>query len=272
MTRRLLALACVLSILVGGAGIQPVAAAYNPPTVISPTVYIPIETPSTVDLSEYVRGGSGQFSWALEMCNPVQNEAGSASLDATTGELSVVPNEVFTQDGFGRVCFSVANTVPVSTRVYASVEFLAIYPLQAGDGTYEVDPRDTLVGHLNLLVSGGTGGFTFSLESPTSHGTIVVSANGDFEYVPDGGPSNQDTFTYRVTDFDGTEAVGTVIIFLVFDTSVPSYGSVGTGGSDTGGGQPSDVRSPGSTSPTEPDDNEGGNDTGRGTDSCGRCN
>jgi hypothetical protein len=72
---------------------------------------------------------------------------------------------------------------------------------------------DSVTGRL-LSAARGTG-LSVARYTPTSHGTVVVDADGTFHYTPNTGYVGADSFSYTLVDAFGTEVTGTVSIDVV---------------------------------------------------------
>ncbi|HOH92609.1 MAG TPA: Ig-like domain-containing protein, partial [Anaerolineaceae bacterium] len=53
------------------------------------------------------------------------------------------------------------------------------------------------------------------LVTTTQHGTLILSADGSFMYVPDAGYSGEDTFTYKAFDGEYYSEEVTVTLIVV---------------------------------------------------------
>src|SRR6187551_3848924 len=85
----------------------------------------------------------------------------------------------------------------------------------------------------SITASGGTGPYTFTLNSPAtgSHGTLLLNADGTYTYTltspfdttPDSATTatqteqNKDSFSYTVTDAHGNSTTGTIVVDIIDD-------------------------------------------------------
>src|SRR5258706_14086620 len=84
----------------------------------------------------------------------------------------------------------------------------------------------------SITPSGGTGPYTYTLNSPTtgSHGNLVLNANGTYTYTltspfdtsPDANngtntETGKDSFNYTVTDAHGNTTTGTILVDIIDD-------------------------------------------------------
>ncbi len=61
----------------------------------------------------------------------------------------------------------------------------------------------------------GDGGNVWSLATGAAHGSVSVDANGGFRYVPAANYGGADSFTYRITDANGSVSTATVTLNVV---------------------------------------------------------
>jgi VCBS repeat-containing protein len=69
---------------------------------------------------------------------------------------------------------------------------------------------DGVLGNDSLGGDGGT--LEVSSSTPPSNGTLTINADGSFIYVPNPDFNGVDSFTYTITDTDGTTSTATVEI------------------------------------------------------------
>ena len=100
----------------------------------------------------------------------------------------------------------------------------------------------------SITASGGTGPYTYTLNSPAtgSHGTLLLNADGTYTYTltspfdttPDSATTatqteqNKDSFSYTVTDAHGNSTTGTILVDIIDDvpTAHVDSGNVTEGG------------------------------------------
>jgi VCBS repeat-containing protein len=80
----------------------------------------------------------------------------------------------------------------------------------------------------------GDGGNVWSVVAGPAHGTLTINANGTFTYVPVANYNGPDSFTYKITDVDGSTSTATVTLTVtaVNDAPIAAGGAV-TGTEDT---------------------------------------
>lgn len=128
---------------------------------------------------------------------------GSLTLNAN-GSFSYSPNNDYSgPDSFSYTAFDGARTSPPAT-VTLTITGVNDAP-QAGNDSYLTAPDQTLTvgaaaGILKNDRDAEGSPLTLTLISNPQHGTLTLSNDGSFVYVPAGGFSGIDTFTYRVSD------------------------------------------------------------------------
>jgi hypothetical protein len=188
-----------------------------------------------------------------------------------------------------------------SAQIGVPYDFLVSYwsspndvgPDQAVKFTLTIQQRPIVVQHQHLsgpysafqgqlVASGGDGPLQFRVNStPGPNVSVFLLEDGSFTLYSLNGDVLSGSFTVDVTDGDTTETF-TVSWTFTHESPGPTYGTVspGNGGSDSdgtsGGDNPVDARE-GSTNaddessaPSDVDDPD--QDTGRGSETCGRCN
>ncbi|WP_444994749.1 Ig-like domain-containing protein [Aliikangiella sp. IMCC44359] len=108
---------------------------------------------------------------------------------------------------------------------------------EAHDDVFRARTDTVVVG--NVIADNGNG-FDYDLDGDaisviagtysTSHGSVVISTNGDFTYTPNTGYAGTDSFTYTLEDANGGSRVGTVMLTL---SDTPQNTINGTGSDDT---------------------------------------
>ena len=188
--------------------------------------------------------------------------------DVTTGVNTPIPGlhgTLVLQANGGYIYQSIANNITADTTD------VFVYTVRDGDGdlstttltinlanvTVSATDTDALVNEAGLpgigsdaasnseifngliTPSGGTGPYTYTLNSPAtgSHGTLLLNADGTYIYTltspfdttPDSTTTatqtelNKDSFSYTVTDANGSTATGTILVDIIDD--VPTRGA-----------------------------------------------
>lgn len=150
------------------------------------------------------------------------NESGAFAVNASTGVITVANASQLdfeTSPTFNlvvRVTDSVTPSLSNSANVAIRLTDVNEAPTVTSDAYFAAS--DTL-----LSVSAASGvlvndkdpegtTLTATLVSGTSHGTLTLSGDGSFTYLPTSGYTGTDQFTYRATDTSGLNAQGTVTI------------------------------------------------------------
>ena len=201
----------------------------------------------------------------------VRAAGGDLTTDVTTGVNTLIPGlhgTLVLQANGGYIYQSIANNITADTTD------VFVYTVKDADGdlstttltinlanvTVSVTDTDALVNEAGLPIgsnaasdseifngsitpSGGTGPYTFTLNSPAtgSHGTLLLNAadgtytytlTSPFDTTPDSTTTatqteqNKDSFSYTVTDANGATATGTILVDIVDD--VPQANDDGT--------------------------------------------
>jgi hypothetical protein len=162
----------------------------------------------------------------------------SGDLNGNAPNLTYMPNENFfgsdsftfkVNDGEGdsnlaTVSISVTptNDPPTATTDYYDAAADVVLVVDAAQGVLanDSDPDNT--------------GLTAILIGTTSHGILVLRANGSFSYNPDDGYSGLDTFTYMASDGILLTPITTVIIAVNISGNMPPVAVADTYGVTTG--------------------------------------
>lgn len=125
--------------------------------------------------------------------------------------------------GNGSVSISYANPLPPSAPTY-----------DVGYGQI-LDATGTSGLAVTYADANGLAGLTYVLDVGAAHGSVGLTVNGDFSYVPETGFAGSDAFTVSVSDPAGDSR--TVSVPLVVAAGVPAVPSItgasaGTAGSD----------------------------------------
>ena len=123
-------------------------------------------------------------------------------------------------DGFTNLTRGVCVAVFVAVLLFSSYAtvFAAAVPVANDDPLYLTTEDSTLVvpvltGVLANDTDGDSDPLVAVLDADVSNGTLTLSADGSFTYVPDANWSGVDTFTYHADDLlDGPSATATVTI------------------------------------------------------------
>ena len=162
-------------------------------------VYPSGSSPTEITVSSPVNG----VSVASNTAQPGSLQAAFATANGVSGNIVLA-----------RVTFSGAapdavslKTVQVNEGGTASLIQNDPYSVDE-DGTLTVVVGDGVLGNDSLGGDGGT--LEVSSSTPPSNGTLTINADGSFTYVPNPDFNGVDSFTYTITDTDGTTSTATV--------------------------------------------------------------
>lgn len=114
----------------------------------------------------------------------------------------------------------------------------------ATDDSYSLDSLDSLVisapGVLENDMDPESDPLATILGTGPTHGTLLLNADGSFEYTPEEGYVGNDSFTYRITDGLEESGLATVCIEVLPLDPAPGDGGGDDGGDDGDTGDPDD--------------------------------
>jgi hypothetical protein len=140
----------------------------------------------------YIGGGQGGGA-ASDACG---NMAGSGGGGGGSSYSAPGIDADFTgnvRNGNGQVSIAYSNPVAVANRSYATGRDQKLV-VPAAEG----------------VLADAPGGVSLSVVTPPAHGSLDLSQDGSFTYMPAGGYSGSDFFTYRLTDSAGHDATARV--------------------------------------------------------------
>lgn len=127
----------------------------------------------------------------VNLTNPTQRTSGTGGMASFTNPVAT------TAEGSDVVCTFLA----------------ALNPVAAADGyATPIDTTLTVNAATGLLANDSGADITAAITTQPSHGTITVAADGSFVYVPTTGFTGPDSFTYTITDANGTTSTATATI------------------------------------------------------------
>jgi VCBS repeat-containing protein len=140
---------------------------------------------------------------------------GSLSLGAN-GSFTYLPSLLFT--GIDSFVYRVSDGTDVSPDITVTIGVANAAPTAGDDGPYTAaeDASIAVTAPGVLANDGDPDGheITASLEAGPSHGSLTLSTDGSFTYVPDLDWHGTDAFTYRATDGHSTSGVATVTLVI----------------------------------------------------------
>jgi VCBS repeat-containing protein len=199
-----------------------VASTNQPPVAVNDSAQTKVEQPVTINVlaNDQPRGALLDVASVTIVAAPTN---GTATV-LTDGRVTYTPPPQFT----GNASFTytvrdvqnrVSNIATVSIQVVTSV-------VDAADDLYNAEEDDLLIipaafGVLRNDASDEGDVVSATIAEQSTHGTIVLAANGGFEYTPNANFAGEDTFRYRATDSFGTSAEATVTIRVAGTPDAP---------------------------------------------------
>ncbi|MFL6696006.1 MAG: Ig-like domain-containing protein, partial [Vitreoscilla sp.] len=147
---------------------------------------------------------------AISPSAPVALPQGTVAMNAD-GTLTFTPNHGFS--GSLSFTYTDANangqtsTATVTVDVAAPVDHQPVAVADTFGGIEGQAVGGTLAGNDTPSADGGN---VWTLASGPAHGTVTLNTDGTFNYVPEAHYSGADSFTYTITDVDGSTSIATV--------------------------------------------------------------
>ena len=138
--------------------------------------------------------------------------SGSLTPLATAGQYTYQPNIDFSGNDSFVYEVNDGNGGTDQATVYITV--IAGPDITAENDQYTVNEDETLTADVSENDT-NTDGFTYTVTSGTSNGTLTLNADGTFTYVPNADHNGFDEFTYTACDNDGNCVQATVTIIVV---------------------------------------------------------
>ena len=156
----------------------------------------------------------------------------AAVVGGAGGSVNVLANDIFTYqfDNSGNAASLFFEAIDVGlSSVNENVDAIAINygttVLAAVDDSFGVNEGGTLsdsVAPNDEVFNPSTSMYT--LVTTASHGSVIVQADGSFEYIHNGSETTSDSFAYRVTDAAGNTSTATVTIGVSPQNDDPTAG------------------------------------------------
>lgn len=121
------------------------------------------------------------------------------------------PNPGFT--GTDSFSYTITDPMGAQSSSIVTVQVTNTIP-QAFDDVFAT-AKDTVLSSGNVLqndIDADADALSVTLSSPASHGTVTLSSDGDFDYVPAAGFVGVDSFSYTASDQAGISNVATVSV------------------------------------------------------------
>lgn len=193
------------------------------PLAVDDTYSTPFNTPLVI--STFATGVLGNDTDAdndtlIAIVQEAPSKGNLTAFDEATGTFTYVPAIGATgEDSFAYVAFD-----GIRESAFATVTITIVEPIPvAVVDTYAVTPGVKLtVSAANGVLKNDTDPdgdtLTAQLEETTNDGTLVLNANGGFDYTPRNGFSGTDSFTYRAVDPSNNRSPATTVTLIVSDT------------------------------------------------------
>jgi len=108
-------------------------------------------------------------------------------------------------DGFASAPFTIPITISPVNDGAPVANADAVSTIDSQPVTFAILTNDTVIDRP----------FTLAIVTPPQHGTAVINGDNTVTYAPTPGYAGPDTFTYRITDFEGEVATATVNITVL---------------------------------------------------------
>jgi gliding motility-associated-like protein len=138
--------------------------------------------------------------------------SGTLNNETDPGNYTYTPNTDFSGNDSFVYEISDGNGGTDQATVYINV--IAGPDITAENDQYTVNEDETLTGDVSENDS-NTDGFTYTVTSGTSNGSLTLNSDGTFSYVPNTDYNGFDEFTYTACDNDGNCVEATVTIIVV---------------------------------------------------------
>lgn len=146
---------------------------------------------------------------------------GTLSLNSPDGSFTYTPGNGYA--GADAFTYTLTNVAGSST---GNVSLTTYVPPVATTDSYSVPSGSALnPDALAGVLANDTGGSSVTLVAGPSHGTLTLNADGSFSYVPSGGYSGTDSFTYTISNYAGT-STGTVNLSVTAPPAITSANTV----------------------------------------------
>jgi hypothetical protein len=148
--------------------------------------------------------GNDSFATGATFAMGQQTTQGAISI-TSVGGFVYTPNAGFS--GVDSFTYTVTNP---GGGVSTATVTISVTPTAANDSAFTTagSPLSGSVAGNDVYATGAT----FAALLNPSHGTVTMASDGSYQYTPAAGFSGADTFTYRVTNPDGSNATATVTI------------------------------------------------------------
>lgn len=146
---------------------------------------------------------------------------GTLSLNSTDGSFTYTPANGYA--GADAFTYTLSNIAGSAT---GNVSLTTHAPPVATTDSYSVASGSTLNPNaLAGVLANDSGSSSVTLVAGPSHGTLTLNADGSFSYVPTGGYSGSDSFTYTIANYAGT-STGTVNLTVTAPPAITSANTV----------------------------------------------
>ncbi len=190
----------------------------DPPVVAGFALSTPEETPVSIQLSASDVDGDA-LTYEVLTAPAIGSLSGSAPSLTFTPEANFNGTVTLTYRAFDGTAHSPSATITITVSSVNVAPEVAHSSITTSEDTAYASNGSTRP-HLAATDIDGDS-LTFSVITPSAHGSVTIGANGSFTYTPDSEYSGSDSFTYRAFDGALYSESGTVSITILSVNDLP---------------------------------------------------